>query len=78
MEKISFTSINGDTIIKSSGFLTLKTYINISILEVEIHHIRKYEQKEIKEKIYHIDFPKRLMKELVNSPKPKTVHKKQP
>ena len=68
MEKIYFTSINGDTISKSSGFLTLKTYINISILEVEIHHIRKHEQKEIKEKTYHIDFPKRLTKELVNSP----------
>ena len=66
MKKISFTSINGDTIIKSSGFFTLKTYINISILEMGIHHLRKHEHKEIREKTYQRDFPKKLMKGTCN------------
>ena len=65
-EEISFTSINGDTIIKSSGFFTLKTYINITILEIGIHHLKKHEHKKIKEKTYHRDFPKKLMKGTCN------------
>ena len=68
MEKISSTSINGDIIIKSSDFFTLKTYINISMLKAVIHHPRKNKQKEIREKTYHKDFLKRLIKEPVTSP----------
>ena len=67
-KKISSTLINGDTIIKSKSFFTLKTNINTSILGVRIHHPRKYEHNEIKEKTYHRDFPKRLIKKPVNSP----------
>ena len=53
IEKPSSTSINGDTIIKFS-------------LEVGIHHPRKHEQKEIREKTYHRNFQKRLMKGTCN------------
>ena len=38
------------------------------MLEAGIHHPRKHEQKEIGEKTYHRDFPKRFMKEHETSP----------
>ena len=56
MNNISSNVINEDTIIKSSSFFTLKTYINISMIKMRIHHLRKHEQKEIMEKTYHGDF----------------------
>ena len=56
MNNISSNLINEDTIIKSSSFFTLKTYRNISMIEMRIHHPRKHEQKEIREKTYHRDF----------------------